>query len=115
MSEHCELRSLSSYEFPAANAGIPARCLGCLALAESGHITAVVNEGPETYAEAVEQVLAEDDDFDPEYADQFHTVLFQKLGEGSQRSVRNERGFDYDGADGVVIASQMITFDCAVE
>jgi len=115
MSEHCELRNLRSNEFPAANAGIPARCLGCLALAESGHTNAVVTDGPESYASAVEKVRADDADFDPEYADQFHSILFEKPDESIQRTALKEWGFDYDGADGVVIASQKIEFGCDVE
>jgi len=34
---------------------------------------------------------------------------------GIQRAALKEWGFDYDGADGVVIASQKIEFGCDVE
>ena len=115
MSERCELRQLSTNEFPVANSGIPARCLGCLALAESGKTSAAITNGPETYEAAIAEMSDVDQEFDPETADMFHSTLFAAPGARSDRKVLQEWGFDDDGQDSAVTASLRIEFECVVE
>ena len=115
MSERCALRQLSTNEFPVANSGIPARCLGCLALAESGKTSAAITNGTETYEAAIAEMSDADQEFDPETADMFHSTLFAAPGVGSHQKALREWGFDDDGEDSAVTASLRIEFECPVE
>jgi len=117
MSEQCPIRQeriLSSDSL--VDAGIPQRCLGCLALVESGEIASKIDVN-DRYEAAKAEMLAVDADFDDLVAEGWASTRFDVPDATAYRSVLIENGFDDAGGDpfGAVYTETTVEFDCPVE
>jgi hypothetical protein len=117
MTEHCPIRTIERISPDTlVDVGIPAKCMGCLALALSGKIPSRSTES-DSYDQAVLEMVEVDDAFNPDGADRWSSTRFAIPSESPARQVRESNGFEDFGGDnfGAVCHTTTVSFDCVVE
>jgi len=117
MSEQCPIRTEELlFDDSLTDAGIPQKCMGCLALAMNERISST-RSVDDMYDEAVSQMVDADDEFSPVDAGTWTTTMFEIPADNAHRKVTIDSGFDDDGGDpfGATFSEETIEFDCPIE